>query len=128
MSKRVRVAVRIPLLPPLERWSGGARFLFLLVFALFISVGVRSLFGGRGVVEFWRLRTQALHLESDVAALHGELAREMAMVRALKSDHQTIERLAREQLGMAKQGEVIYLLLDGEIRPDGAPGKASSVP
>ncbi len=128
MSKRVRVAVRIPLLPPLERWSGGARFLFLLVFALFISVGVRSLFGGRGVVEFWRLRTQALHLESDVAALHGELAREMVMVRALKSDHQTIERLAREQLGMAKQGEVIYLLLDGEIRPEGTPGKPSSVP
>ncbi len=128
MSKRSRVAVRIPLLPPLERWSGGARFVFLLVFALFISVGVRSVFGGRGVVEFWRLRTQALRLESDVAALHGELAREMAMVRALKSDHQTIERLARERLGMAKQGEVIYLLLDDEIGQNGAPGKASSVP
>ena len=128
MSKRARVAVRIPLLPPLERWSGGARFLFLLVFALFISVGVRSVFGGRGVVEFWRVRTQALRLESDVAALHGELAREMALVRALKDDDQTIERLAREQLGMAKQGEVIYLLLEGEIRSDGTPGKASSVP
>ncbi len=102
--------------------------MFLLVFALFISVGVRSVFGGRGVVEFWRLRTQALRLESDVAALHGELAREMAMVRALKGDAQTIERLARERLGMAKQGEVIYLLLDDEIGQNGAPGKASSVP
>jgi len=101
---------------------------FLLVFALFISVGVRSVFGGRGVVEFWRLRAQAQHLESDVAALHGQLAREMAMVRALKSDDQTIERLAREGLGMAKKGEVIYLFLDGEIRPDGTPGVASSLP
>ena len=69
-----------------------------------------------------------MRLESDVAALHGELAREMVMVRALKGDDQTIERLARERLGMIKQGEVIYLLLDGEIRPDGAPGVASSLP
>ena len=128
MSKRPRIAVNIPLLPPLERWSGSARFLFLLVFALFISVGVRSLFGDRGVVEFWRMRTKAQGLESGVAALRAELAQEMVAVRALKGDDQTIERLARERLGMIKPGEVTYLLLDLPISPDRTPSNTSGVP
>lgn len=128
MNKRVRVTVRIPLLPPLESWSGGARFVFLLVFALFISVGVRSLFGGRGVVEVWRMRARAQHLEASVAHLRGELITEMAMVRALKGDDQTIERLAREQLGMVKPGEVVYLLLESGASQDGASATTSKLP
>ena len=128
MKKRPRVTVHVPLLPPFERWSGAARFLFLLVFALFISVGVRSLFGDRGLVEFWRMRQQVVHLQSEVATLRMELASEMAMVRSLQQDDQTVERLARERLGMAKAGEVTYLLLDAPVRPDGLQDKDSKHP
>ena len=93
MRRRFRLAVRIPLLPPPERWSGGAKLLFLLIFALFISVGVRSVFGERGIVEWWRLRGEAARLESQVAMMREQLAHEIRSIQELRDGEEVIERL-----------------------------------
>ncbi len=118
MTRRLRLSVRIPLLPPPERWSAAAKLVFLLVFALFISVAVRSVFGERGVVELLRLRGQAARLESDVTAMQTQLAQEVVVIRELRDGEEIIERLARERLNMAKPGEVTYLLLGERGPPD----------
>jgi cell division protein FtsB len=119
--RRLRVAVRVPLLPPPERWTGGAKLIFLLVFALLISMGVRSVFGERGLVEWLRMKGEVASLERDVATMKADLARELATVRELRDGREMIERLARERLGMVRPGEVTYLIL-GEIGPpDPAP-------
>jgi cell division protein FtsB len=116
VTRRLRLAVRLPLLPPPEKWTGGAKLVFLLVFALLISMGVRSVFGERGLVEWLRMRTEVASLERDVAAMKADLAREVATVRELREGREMIERLARERLGMIRPGEVTYVIL-GEIGP-----------
>jgi len=105
---RLSVRVRRPANP--ARWSRGRRLIFLLVFALAVSLAVRTLFGEKGLLEWWRMNAEAAQLEADVEDLTRQLAAEREAVRDLREGTDAIEKLARESLGMARQGEVIYLL------------------
>ena len=71
---------------------------------------VGSLFGDRGILYLFaqRERTVALRREiQDLRAQNGLLAEE---IRALRSDPRAIERLARESLGLARDGETVFLI------------------
>src|SRR5271169_4456544 len=70
----------------------------------FIALVVGSLFGDRGVLHLMAERKQAVHLEAQVQALRDENARLTAAVAALKADPRAVEKLAREELGLAKKG------------------------
>ena len=103
----VRITVR---LRRRSAWSRKRRLLFLLLFALALSLGARTVFGERGLLEGWRLRAEADRLEAEVAALRASMGEEQRAVRELLDGDLAIERIARERLGMARKGEVIYLL------------------
>ena len=122
MKRRLRIAVRLPRYPALEDWGRRGRLVFLLIFALVVSLGVRSVFGERGVVEWWRLRAEASGLEAEVADLRESLAREVDTAHELRDGGELVERLARERLGMARPGEVVYLVLN-----DGEPGRWGTI-
>ena len=49
-------------------------------------------------------------LQTDIARLHAENVRLRGEIDSVKKSTYAVERIAREDLGMSKKGEVIYLL------------------
>lgn len=67
-------------------------------------------FGERGLLELHRLNDEKAALEranGELRERNRALERE---IKALKDDPAAVERLARERLGMVKDGEVVYYL------------------
>ena len=75
-----------------------------------IALVVGALFGDRGMLRLvaQRERTQALYAEIETLRTeNGRLAQE---IRALRSDPRAVEEVAREQLGLARPGETVFLI------------------
>jgi cell division protein FtsB len=84
-----------------------------------VALVVGSLFGDRGILYLFaqQERTEALRREiADLRAQNASLAGE---IRALRSDPRAIERLARESLGLARDGETVFLIRE----PSGGAGR-----
>jgi cell division protein FtsB len=77
-----------------------------------IAFLVGALFGDRGILQLQAERERADALASEIEELRGDNRRLAAEIQALKGDPRAIERLAREQLGMARPGETVFLIRD----------------
>ena len=75
-----------------------------------IALVVGSLFGDRGMLNLVAQRERAQSLERQIQELRAENARLASAIRALKTDPRSVERLAREQLGLARRGETVFLI------------------
>ena len=75
-----------------------------------IGLILLSIAGDRGLVELSRRRIIVSQLEREIEQLRVENARLSREVEALRSDWSYLEKLAREELGMIKPGEVLLLL------------------
>ncbi len=85
-----------------------AATLFSLLALIALVVG--SLFGDRGVLHLMTERERALRLTSEVEELRAENGRLAAEIQALREDPRAIERLAREELGLVRPGETLFLI------------------
>ncbi len=90
---------------------------FLLV-SLFLFGCLAAVFGERGLLDLRRsaqqLRTLELQTEREqrrVAGLRGHVQR-------LRDDPAALERIAREELGLTRPGEVVFLLPREKADPD----------
>ena len=70
---------------------------------------IATLVGDRGYLQVRRRRAAWEDLAAQVTTMQQENDALLTQIRALRTDPTTVERLAREQLGYAKPGEVIYL-------------------
>ena len=61
-----------------------------------------------GVIKYITMKREYNRIQSDVSRLDTENKKLMEEVDALKTDPDSIEALARENLGLAKEGEIIY--------------------
>jgi cell division protein FtsB len=75
-----------------------------------IALLVGALFGDRGVLHLMAQRERAERLQRELGELRGENARLAAEIEALRRDPRAIEKLAREQLGLARSGELVFLI------------------
>jgi cell division protein FtsB len=98
-----------------ERQSFGEQFrAFLHANAtLLLAAGVALLlisdvFGTHGVLAMRRSQKQAADIEKKIEQLNQQNAQLEAKVKALKTDPEAIEKIAREEMGLAKQGEYIF--------------------
>jgi len=66
------------------------------------------IFSELGVVKYITMKREYNRIQSDVSRLDTENKKLMEEVDALKTDPDSIEALARENLGLAKEGEIIY--------------------
>jgi cell division protein FtsB len=84
-----------------------------------IALVVGSVFGDRGFLNLVEKRRHVESLRIEIESLRAENARLAAEVGALRSSPRAIERLAREQLGLARSDETVFLLRedDGSARP-----------
>ena len=93
----------------------GNRFFskkILIAFLAFstLSVGLYSLFGSNGVMEIIRRKKMEQALQVKLEVLKKENIKLRAKIWSLKNLDQEVERIAREELLMIKNGEKVYLM------------------
>lgn len=73
-----------------------------------LAVFLHDVFGARGFLAMRRQQKEVHKLQQEIHKIN-EDNRELAeQVKALKTDPKEIERIAREQMGLARQGELIF--------------------
>ena len=76
---------------------------------LFGSVALwRFVVGEMGVVKYYRMSAHARDLRTEIGRMKTDNARLSKEVAALKSDAAYLERMARDKIGLARPGEVVY--------------------
>ncbi len=79
---------------------------------LVIALVVGSLFGDRGILQLVSQRERAEALARELEEMREENRRLAQEIRALQADPRAIEKLAREQLGLARPGEKVFVIRD----------------
>jgi len=101
----------------------------ILGMALFcIALIVHEIFGAHGYLALRRERKDFDSLQQKIQQLQQENQRLESQIKALKSDPKAIEKLAREQMGLARPGEIIFTLPDKHNQADPPPKTANDNP
>ena len=80
------------------------------VAALAVSALAIVGYGGQSLARVWHLKHAVEDLERDIMSLRAETAELEAAVGRLRSDPDSIEKVARESLGLVKPGERVLKL------------------
>lgn len=83
----------------------------LLVFVTLVLVA-DSLVGEKGLLDSMRARREYREVAASLESLRRENARMLEEVRRLKEDPAAIEAVAREELGLIRDGEVLFIIKD----------------
>jgi len=83
------------------------RLLFLILISLLIF-GTLTFFGEKGIFHLFRLQKELARVKEKNYKLEEENQTLKEEVKRLKSDKRYIEEIARKELGMVKEGEIIY--------------------
>jgi cell division protein FtsB len=86
------------------------RVVILLSSVLSIVFLFSFVFSDRGIAELQTARKRVADLHSDIRRLDADNARLRGEIDSVKKSTYAVERIAREDLGMARAGEVTYLL------------------
>lgn len=89
---------------------------FCLIFAIIVLV-VDALIGERGLVETLKARQEYRDMAASVDRLRRDNEQLREQMRRLNEDPAEIESVAREELGLVKPGEVVFIVRDA--RPSG---------
>ena len=81
------------------------RALFVIIGTLLVSY---VMFNNRGIVARIRLEHERQVMIEKVRAADEETKRLESYLKALEGDKKTIEKVAREKYGMAREGETVY--------------------
>ncbi len=84
--------------------------LFLIIAAVFlVSYLLGSfIFGEMGLIKYYRMQSQHDALTEEISSLKRDNAKLMSEVQSLKADPDYLERVARDKLGLARKGEIVY--------------------
>ena len=67
-----------------------------------------ALFGNRGILHIFKLKRQQADLEQQLAQVEEVNAGLRKEITSLSSDRRHLERMARSQLGMVREDEIVY--------------------
>src|SRR6202140_4225612 len=95
----------------------------ILGLALFALL-VHDIFGAHGFIAMRRTQKEIEQIRQQIGKLNDENKLLTDQVSSLKTDPKAIERIAREEMGLARPGELIYKLPDSS-KP-GDPQKSDS--
>jgi cell division protein FtsB len=87
----------------------------LLIFVTLVLV-INALVGERGLMETLRARQQHQELVASIERLKTENGRLREEARRLRTDPGTIEALARQELGLIKPGEMLFIIKDAKAQ------------
>jgi cell division protein FtsB len=115
---------RLRAVDPIAR-RRAARACFWVVAGLLL---LNLLFGDMGVLAGIRQRRAASQLRSEVVSLQVEHDALAFDIQALNSNPFRIETIAREELGLARPGEIIFLFPSGGAAPPAGIAPSSAAP
>lgn len=107
----------------LKSYRGAILALILVCVALL----VHEIFGEHGYLALRRERQQYETLQQQIQQLQDENQKLEKQIKDLKTDPHTIEKLAREQMKLARPGETIYTLPEKDPKTE-APSTAKEAP
>ncbi len=84
------------------------RNLLLLVLVLSLILGLLTFFGDKGVFNLLRLQKELSRIREDNLKIEEENQKLREEVKRLQNEKRYIEEIARKELGMVKEGEIIY--------------------
>ncbi|MCD6055098.1 MAG: ftsB [Gammaproteobacteria bacterium] len=79
---------------------------------LFILLQYQLWFKAGGIPDLIKLKKQVASLQDENAGLHDQNAALEAEVQDLKQGHAAIEERARNELGLVKEDELFYQIVD----------------
>jgi len=82
-----------------------------------VGLLLHAMFGANGMVVYRQKRAEMHELQSEVDRLQKANEQYAERIKLLKSDPETIEKEAREQLHYTRKGEVVF------VAPEAAPAK-----
>lgn len=103
--------------------KANARAIFLIAFALLL---LQDVFGTHGVVAMRRSQKEAAQIREEIKQLSEENKQLDQRVKDLKSDPQTIEEIARHDMGLARPGEYIFKVPPQSLDAPRSAGPADS--
>lgn len=80
--------------------------LIAIIFVVFI-IAV-SIFGENGLLSSKELRKIANNLQKEIQLIEADNEELRKEIHALKNDPSIIEKITREELGLTREGEIIY--------------------
>jgi cell division protein FtsB len=83
-----------------------------------VALAVGSVFGDRGILNLVDRRRQVESVRQEIEALRADNARLAAEIVALRTNPRAVERLAREELGLARPDETVFLIREEPPAPD----------
>jgi cell division protein FtsB len=83
----------------------------ILGFALFALL-VHDVFGPHGFIAMRRTQKEIDQIREQIGKVNDENKSLTDQVNSLKSDPRSIERIAREEMGLARPGEMIFKIPD----------------
>lgn len=101
-------------------WSRYARY--ILALGLFL-IAMHDVFGSHGLLAMRRTQSQVKQLRTEIDKLNQENGELSKQVKALRTDPKAVERIAREEMGLARPGEMIFKVPDKPQESGGAATK-----
>jgi cell division protein FtsB len=84
----------------------------LVIVGLFwLLVTVVAIVNDRGFLAMWRMQYVTVQLAQDVQKIESENRNLLHEAQSLRSDMRAIERIAREELGLVRPGELVFELV-----------------
>lgn len=75
-----------------------------------LLLALQDVFGAHGLIAMRRSHQQAADVQQQIGQINMDNAKLQANVKSLKTDPAAIERIAREDMGLARPGEYIFKL------------------
>ena len=88
----------------------------ILGLALFILLA-HDVFGPHGLIAMRRTQKEIEQIREQIGKMNDQNKSLAEQVSSLKSDPKSIERIAREEMGLARPGEMIFRLPDPPKTP-----------
>ena len=83
------------------------KFLILILF-LFLLLGLLTFFGDKGILHLLRLQKELVRIKEANLKIEEENRKLKEEIKRLRYEKRYIEEIARRELGMVKDGEIIY--------------------
>ncbi len=87
-----------------RKWGSSVFVLALLALA------IHDVFGSHGLLAMLRARTELQKIRVEIAQLNEQNQKLGEEIKALRSDPKLIERIARDEMGLSRPGEMIFKL------------------
>ncbi len=92
----------------IENTPGKARLRKFIRYGVFLACACYFVAGNRGLLHLVRMKSEVSSLRKEIDKLETEHNRSDAERADLKKDLKAVERIAREELGLVKKGEVVF--------------------